>query len=644
MQSYTQIRPFIGPTLTVALALIVTAIGYSQAITGGFQFDDYGNLTGLAKITDLDSAFAFVFSGFAGPLGRPLSLATFAAQSSSWPNHADDFLYVNICIHLTNGALVCWHSYLLGSQRHFEQKRAAWLAASTASIWMTLPLLASSSLLVIQRMTTLSATFVLLGLVTYLKARESIEHKPRRSIAGMSAALVIGTFLATLSKENGTLLPTYVLTIEIFWLRPPNNLNARLWKLWKTSFLTAPSVCIITYLIAQLPYSDATIAAREFSGLDRLSTQSIIVLEYLKNSFIPHPRELGPFHDNWFHERPTYSALSVLATAFWIGAVVYAARFRRNYPSLLFGIMWFGAGHILESTTVPLELYFEHRNYLPILGPIFAFTNILSHVKQQRPRKLITLGLIAYTSILAATLYSQCSLWGNPRLAAEIWSLNNPSSTRAALYLMSELEKSGEQVNLPHIAEEFLSRNPNGEMVRLQKIVYDCMTGKVDSTDFQKSAFLSPPYGANYSNWASAIPEKLYSLKKLGLCNRANDNDIITLAEALLNTPQIIASSSATHNLHSILAVIAINSNEFQRAEQHVRMALNSTFSLDAFEVATMLAAHNDDRSRIDELISDALMHAPLDPFKKKHWEERFLTIVKRADESIGRGTSTSFP
>ena len=44
-----------------------------------------------------------------------------------------------------------------------------------------------------------------------------------------------------------------------------------------------------------------------------------------------------------------------------------------------FGIGLFLAGHLLESTVLPLELMFEHRNHLPALGPLLVLCCYLSH-------------------------------------------------------------------------------------------------------------------------------------------------------------------------------------------------------------------------------------------------------------------------
>ena len=38
---------------------------------------------------------------------------------------------------------------------------------------------------------------------------------------------------------------------------------------------------------------------------------------------------------------------------------------RRRYPLLLLALLFFLVGHSMESTVIPLEMVYEHRNYLP---------------------------------------------------------------------------------------------------------------------------------------------------------------------------------------------------------------------------------------------------------------------------------------
>ena len=150
----------IGFCAVVALAWFC----YQPAISGAFQFDDKFNLGGLEKVDDARSAIDFALSGIAGPTGRPLALASFALQAESWDQGAAAFLKVNILIHLLNAALLALSLYQLSLLRAVPRNDAAIVAAAAASLWVLMPLLATSSLFVVQRMTTMSALFMWLGL------------------------------------------------------------------------------------------------------------------------------------------------------------------------------------------------------------------------------------------------------------------------------------------------------------------------------------------------------------------------------------------------------------------------------------------------------------------------------------------------
>jgi len=57
----------------------------------------------------------------------------------------------------------------------------------------------------------------------------------------------------------------------------------------------------------------------------------------------------------------------------------------RRRPLAAFGILFFFAGHRLESTLIPLELAFEHRNDLPSLGLILAAADLIGSAPSPSP-------------------------------------------------------------------------------------------------------------------------------------------------------------------------------------------------------------------------------------------------------------------
>ena len=107
-------------TTILTLAIAVGWFAYAPGLSGTIHFDDPASLHGLSEIGNSADALDFVLSGRAGPLGRPLSLASFVPQAYAWPNDTEVLLRTNVLLHLLNGVLVVWAMYLLATARGAE--------------------------------------------------------------------------------------------------------------------------------------------------------------------------------------------------------------------------------------------------------------------------------------------------------------------------------------------------------------------------------------------------------------------------------------------------------------------------------------------------------------------------------------------
>jgi hypothetical protein len=85
------------------------------------------------------------------------------------------------------------------------------IAILVGLVWLLSPILVSSSLFIIQRMTTLMATFIFMGLIFYTKARIAVQNTPEKYLLKLSFIVISFTLLAIFCKENGALLPLYIL-------------------------------------------------------------------------------------------------------------------------------------------------------------------------------------------------------------------------------------------------------------------------------------------------------------------------------------------------------------------------------------------------------------------------------------------------
>lgn len=426
--------PTIRPVEFIFLGVlgIVVWILYFPALLGSrFIGDDYANLQQLSGI-GVDGYASYIFSGISSTLGRPLSLLTFALQYQYWPLDAFAFKAVNLGIHILNGMLVYFIVRKLAGQLKFSGHEITITCCSVTALWLLHPMQLTTTLYVIQRMTELSAFFTLAGILFYLHFRPLLDHNAL-SIQGFGTGLGIYAFilLAVLCKENGILLPLFLLVIEFTvcaW-----DARSRAWKIWAWIFLGVPLFLLGLYLVLHLDAFLAAYKGRPFTVQERLLTEAVILIDYLYKILLPHPGAFTIFHDDFpistglFHPPATFLSLCGLSVLLAVAVVK-----RRNWPIISFGILWFFAGHLLESSFIGLELYFEHRNYLPSVGVIFLLVGTGVHLARKIGKKnIVYLLLGVYPVIVLVITVAEIRLWASPLQQAMEWVRNHPRSARS---------------------------------------------------------------------------------------------------------------------------------------------------------------------------------------------------------------------
>jgi len=171
------------------LLLIATAL-YYQALHSRFLLDDFYNLLDLSQI-DANGIAYFIFGGFSGPSGRPLSLLSFALQYQDWPGNPFAFKLVNLIIHLLNGVLIWFICKRLVVYIFRDKQYQTLLVILTTGLWLLHPIQFSTVLYVTQRMTQFSTFFILSGILGYLWTREQYAN------SGSQRALVLMSIFVT---------------------------------------------------------------------------------------------------------------------------------------------------------------------------------------------------------------------------------------------------------------------------------------------------------------------------------------------------------------------------------------------------------------------------------------------------------------
>lgn len=616
------------PLLSFAAALVVAWFGYAASFGADFQLDDEPNLGGLANVSDARSAVDFVLGGTAGPTGRPLALLSFVPQAEAWQDGPDAFLRVNILIHLLNAVLLLLCVRRLFRIRGAAAGQATGIAAISATVWVLLPLIATATLLVVQRMTTLSATFLLFGLLAYLASRSLLARSPRTGLLLMSASLVLGSVMAALAKESGALLPVLVLTIESTLLARPDRVDRRTWNAWATILLWLPFMAALAYLASRLPYPDHVVLHRGFDADERLLTEAQLLWVYLGKALVGLPGRLGIFQDI----QVVQSAWSgLLAAAAWGAVLVAAALARRRVPLAAFAVLWYLAGHLLESTVLPLELYFEHRNYLPIIGPIVA---LVAGTWQLAGRaRVLALGVLAAFVVgNALSLYTFASLQGDPSVAARFWAVKYPDSPRAvanlAAYQMSE-ESVDKAIGT---LRDFVGRNPRYAYLRIQELNLTCLVAPQRLDDRIVDEVASQLRATDLSFVASEMLLQLFETVSTTDCKPVDVGTVVELAEALLANPRYAANPRYNQIHHMLMATVRRDIGDAGAALAHLDRARDFGPSIDVIRMTAITLAVDGDAAAARAFLDEASASAPLNPLKALRWRRIFGGLYDYVD------------
>ena len=552
--------------LWLAALLTLCAALYWPGLRGPFLFDDFPNLAALASIDHVTSwrDLGIYLSQPRSFPGRPLAMLSFLPQQASWPDHPFPFKLVNLGIHLLCGVLLYRLTAVLA--RHYfthrepmasiDASRVSLVALLAAAAWLLNPIQLSGVLLVVQRMTLLMALFVLLGLLAYLKgvlAENTSElHRGAWMLLGLGACML----LAFLSKENGILLALYALVLDATILRTQvSRLPSRL--LWWRRLLIWPAVLFIFgYLLLNIPQFAQGQATRDFTLGQRLLTEPRILFDYLGNIFLPRFGVYGLYHDSFTISRHLLSPWTTLpAMAGVLGAALVAFVGRKRRPLLALAILWYLGGQVIESSTMMLELYFEHRNYVPIIGPFIAIAIGLAGVSEPILRKRL-LGVAAlWLTVSAFTTALSARVYDSEDHLAMAWAANQPDSIRVQTMIVDRLYQHGQLAMAAATVDAVLAKYPDNTGQVENQIYLKCALGTLSPDDMRKATTLL--HAAPYDSSGFGNIKNLRILADAHRCTALNATSWQSLVHALLDNPSY-ANGIANGFLHYQLYELAL--------------------------------------------------------------------------------------
>jgi tetratricopeptide (TPR) repeat protein len=393
---------------------------YSTNYSASWHMDDYPNIIDNPRIHINDFKFKnfkdALFAGYdegqylGGRVYRPVPMLTFAMNWYIGKDNVLGYHIVNNAIHLVTTFFLFLTVLSLLTSPNLKGKYQGneyVIAFLTAVLWAVNPIQTQAVTYIVQRMASLAAMFYIIGIYFYLKTRQSLPgYRRLLFITGCLLSFV----LALDSKENAVTFPIAIAGIEILFYQDLSDKNTRRKVMAALAAVSASMAAILTilYIKGDIAQVLKGYEKRTFTLGERLMTEPRIIIYYLSQIFYPIASRFSLVHDikistSFFKPWTTIPAILAIISLLGIGFFQFIKR-----PIVALAIFFFFMNHMIESTIIPLELIFEHRNYLPSFFLFFPVATgliwIIDYVKKKNPFIQMLLAIS-----IAGVIFSFCA-------------------------------------------------------------------------------------------------------------------------------------------------------------------------------------------------------------------------------------------
>ena len=425
-------------TIGLALLALVTLAVYWRGLSGPFLLDDGVTFPIIERWLAGQATFAETVLGRGAALtGRPVAMGSFVLSAALGGFEPFSFKLGNLIVHLLCGLLVWQVLRRLLALDPRLSGQARLLATIASGLWLLHPIQVSTVLYSVQRMAQLSTLLVLAAVLVYVLARQELaagQSRPTQSKLFLTFPLLV--LLGLLSKQNAAVAPLICAVIEWTCFKR-DGVAARPVRAFFGVFLFAPAAVVLASLVLTPQWLLGGYSEWDFTLTQRLLSEPRALMAYLGNIVLPHGSGLGLYTDDFAISTGLLSPISTATSIVALVAISVAAwAWRASAPSACLGWFFFLAAHAVESTFLPVELYYEHRNYLPLVGltlTLVGLTALLPARLLSRPGYPIQLLGVAALAVvtLAAITSSRVSVWQRIDTIAAEGMREHPHSLRA---------------------------------------------------------------------------------------------------------------------------------------------------------------------------------------------------------------------
>ncbi len=537
------------PRTIVVIALLTFALvflAFGRALWQGFQSDDFFLIVqNLAVRGVTPESLRLAFTTFDPELYIPLTLVSFQIDSLLAELQPWMFHLTNLLLHTGNALLVMWLLLLLTKQRS-----AAFFAGLLFAVH---PLHTEAAVWVAGRKDLLSAFFILLSLITYIRYRDG-----KRGAYAISILLFV---LALLSKIIAITLPAVIVLLDLLWERRKFSLQ---WFLDKIPYVLLSGV----FSLVGSGGKERILSMISIPEMALVAGKSIAF--YLWKFIAPHDLSIiypqtetvSLLQPEFF--LPLLLVLALVACALFLWKHAPLAEDPERNRGLAFGMLFFLitlSPTLLHSRKGDGMIFAVDRYaYLPSIGLLLIVALLLPILLDRfrsLPRESVRIAAGVLVAILMLLSFRQVKTWDSPEMLYRNVLRLYPASVDARVALAGIWREEGKTQEAFDLLKEGLQYGDHVQL-RLGAAYIYAATGDVPSAreQLQKASELRPQN-----------PDPIYMLAQLDEKEGGTGAAADRYREAVILDPSFVGARVS-------LAKILIARGTFPEAEEQLRAAL----------------------------------------------------------------------
>ncbi|NQV17424.1 MAG: tetratricopeptide repeat protein [Armatimonadetes bacterium] len=391
--------------LAFLIIAVISILIYSNSFNCEFQFDDDCQISEQPIIKKLDNFTNL--SIWQNINFRPLTMFTFAINYHFHKLDVKAYHVCNLIIHI----IMCWFVFLLINLIFSLQplksdsfsKHKKYIALFGALICVTHPIQTQAVTYIVQRMSSLAASFYIIAIFLYAKAR--LIHIEKginwNTIIFYIGASISGVF-ALFSKQNAVTFPLAMLLFELFFIRNREN------KLFKKYLIISFSVLLLVFLAIAFS-GNLPKETEKISRINYLITQFRIIVKYIQLLILPVHQNLDY---NFFASTTFWNLKEIGSFLIILSLLISGVLLFRKQRVLSFGIFWFFLTLSLESSIFPISgIIYEHRLYLPMVGFSLCLITILWRLFSNKRKSIMFILLMIIIFSYGYATFNRNKVW-----------------------------------------------------------------------------------------------------------------------------------------------------------------------------------------------------------------------------------------